>query len=60
MAVCARLHKGVDLAMTPSRPDVERVGGAVVLTLDQLPEVADWSALLSSGTARGGFMPALA
>ncbi|WP_367321812.1 hypothetical protein [Streptomyces sp. HUAS ZL42] len=39
--------------------DVEQAGGAVVLSLDQLPEVLDWSALLSAGTARGGFMPAL-
>ncbi|MGI5139514.1 MULTISPECIES: hypothetical protein [unclassified Streptomyces] len=40
--------------------DAEQAGGAVVLSLDQLPEAFDWSALLSSGTARGGFMPALA
>ncbi|WP_316739983.1 hypothetical protein [Streptomyces sp. MK7] len=40
--------------------DAERAGGAVVLSLDQLPEVLDWSFLRSSGTARGGFMPALA
>ncbi|MEW1828362.1 hypothetical protein [Streptomyces sp. NPDC088196] len=36
------------------------VGGAVVLSLDHLPETLDWSALLSSGTARGGFMLAVA
>ncbi|MFI8767830.1 hypothetical protein ACIGN6_23365 [Streptomyces sp. NPDC053792] len=40
--------------------DAEQAGGAVVLSLDRLPEELDWSALLSSGTARGGFMPALA
>ena len=40
--------------------DAEQAGGAVVLSLDHLPETLDWSALLSSGTARGGFMPALA
>lgn len=40
--------------------DAEQAGGAVVLSLDHLPEALDWSALLSSGTARGGFMPALA
>ncbi|MER5471100.1 hypothetical protein ABZX90_30350 [Streptomyces sp. NPDC002935] len=40
--------------------DAEQAGGAVVLSLEQLPEVLDWSALLSSGTARGGFMLALA
>ncbi|MGW5546018.1 hypothetical protein [Streptomyces sp. NPDC003998] len=40
--------------------DAEQAGGAVVLSLDRLPEALDWSALLSSGTARGGFMPALA
>jgi hypothetical protein len=40
--------------------DAERAGGAVVLSLERLPEVLDWPALLSSGTARGGFMPALA
>ncbi|MFF4573153.1 hypothetical protein [Streptomyces sp. NPDC001410] len=40
--------------------DAEQAGGAVVMSLDQLPEALDWSALLSSGAARGGFMPALA
>ncbi|KMS82944.1 MULTISPECIES: hypothetical protein [Streptomyces] len=39
--------------------DAERAGGAVVLSLHRLPETLDWSALLSSGTARGGFLPAL-
>ncbi|MGD1225349.1 hypothetical protein AB9Q10_43805 [Streptomyces krungchingensis] len=38
--------------------DAAQVGGAVVMSLDELPEALDWSALLSSGTARGGFMPA--
>ncbi|MEU9381576.1 hypothetical protein AB0D38_11520 [Streptomyces sp. NPDC048279] len=40
--------------------DAEQAGGVVVLSLDRLPEALDWSALLSSGTVRGGFMPALA
>ncbi|MGX4691511.1 hypothetical protein [Streptomyces sp. JNUCC 63] len=40
--------------------DAEQAGGAVVLSLDHLPEALDWPALLSSGVARGGFMPALA
>ncbi|MFH8843089.1 hypothetical protein [Streptomyces sp. NPDC017868] len=40
--------------------DAEQAGGAVVLSLDRLPETLDWPALLPSGTARGGFMPALA
>ncbi len=39
--------------------DAERAGGAVVLSLHRLPGTLDWSALLSSGTARGGFLPAL-
>lgn len=39
--------------------DAERAGGAVVLSLDHLPEVIDWSALLAPGAARGGFVPAL-
>ncbi|MEV5984811.1 hypothetical protein AB0L85_07275 [Streptomyces sp. NPDC052051] len=38
----------------------EQAGGAVVLSLEQLPEELDWSALLSSGIARGGFVPTLA
>lgn len=37
--------------------DAERAGGAVVLSLDRIPGTLDWSALLSPGTARGGFMP---
>ncbi|MFH8349587.1 hypothetical protein [Streptomyces sp. NPDC018045] len=40
--------------------DAERAGGAVVLSLDDLPETLDWAYLLGSSTARGGFMPALA
>ncbi|MER6976365.1 hypothetical protein ABT317_04750 [Streptomyces carpinensis] len=39
--------------------DAEQAGGAVVLSLDHIPEELDWSAVLSSGTARGGFIPAL-
>lgn len=39
--------------------DAERAGGAVVLSMDRLPSVLDWSALLAPGTARGGFMPVL-
>ncbi|MGW1069797.1 hypothetical protein ACWD4F_35470 [Streptomyces aureus] len=40
--------------------DAEHAGGAFVLSVDCLPETFDWSALLASGTAHGGFMPALA
>lgn len=40
--------------------DAEQAGGAVVLSLDRLPEVLDWARLLGSGTARGGFVPILA
>lgn len=36
--------------------DAERAGGAIVLSLDELPEVLDWSHLLGSGTTRGAFM----
>ncbi|MGW3466323.1 hypothetical protein ACWDE9_45340 [Streptomyces olivaceoviridis] len=39
--------------------DAEAAGGAVVPSLDRLPETLDWSAPLSSGTTRGGFLPAL-
>lgn len=39
--------------------DVERTGGAIVLSLDRLPETLDWNHLLTAGTSRGGFMPAL-
>lgn len=51
---------GASSGMTDWCEDAEQAGGAVVLSLDQLPDVLDWSALLSSGTVRGGFMPALA
>jgi hypothetical protein len=43
--------------------DVERAGGAVVLSLSELPELhdlpqsLDWDALLTGGVSRGGFMP---
>ncbi|WP_073496899.1 hypothetical protein [Actinacidiphila paucisporea] len=40
--------------------DAEGAGGAVALSMDRLPDVIDWSALLAPGTARGGFLPALA
>ncbi|WP_431961707.1 hypothetical protein [Actinacidiphila sp. bgisy160] len=64
-ALAAPVLGGADGGAAPSGMadwclDVERVGGAVVLSLDQLPEVLDWPVLLSSGVARGGFMPALA
>ncbi|WUD79009.1 hypothetical protein OG937_37310 [Streptomyces sp. NBC_00510] len=39
--------------------DVAQAGGAVVLSVDQLPDALDWPVLLSAGVARGGFMPAL-
>ncbi|MEU7048143.1 hypothetical protein ACF1GS_01690 [Streptomyces eurythermus] len=39
--------------------DTERAGGAVVLSLDRLPQTLDWPALLSSDTTRGGFVPVL-
>lgn len=39
--------------------DAERAGGAVVLSMDLLPTKPDWSALLSPGASRGGFMPVL-
>ncbi|MGW7369953.1 hypothetical protein ACWGI8_42655 [Streptomyces sp. NPDC054841] len=39
--------------------DVTQAGGAVVLSLPELPEVLNWEHLLTSGTSRGGFMPAL-
>ncbi|WP_314254272.1 hypothetical protein [Streptomyces sp. DSM 40907] len=39
--------------------DVERAGGAVVLSLADLPEVLDWAHLLGSGVAHGGFMASL-
>ncbi|MFI0163891.1 hypothetical protein [Streptomyces sp. NPDC017095] len=39
--------------------DAERAGGAVVLSLDRLPETLDWPALLASDATRGGFLPTL-
>ncbi|MGA5064531.1 hypothetical protein ACPB9E_12245 [Streptomyces exfoliatus] len=36
--------------------DVERAGGAVVLSVGELPEVLDWAHLIGSGVARGGFV----
>ena len=43
-------------AMAGWRGDAEQAGGAVVLSLDRLPEVLDWSDLLGSGKAHGGFV----
>ncbi|MEU7154628.1 hypothetical protein AB0B15_42475 [Streptomyces sp. NPDC045456] len=40
--------------------DAERAGGAIVLSLDELPEALDWTNLLGSGAAHGGFMPSMA
>jgi hypothetical protein len=37
--------------------DAERAGGAVVLSVERIPEVLDWAQLMGSGTARGGFVP---
>ncbi|MBO8191782.1 hypothetical protein ITI46_08825 [Streptomyces oryzae] len=39
--------------------DAERAGGAVVLSLDELPEILDWALQLGSGAAHGGFMASL-
>ncbi|MEU7298041.1 hypothetical protein AB0A76_33430 [Streptomyces exfoliatus] len=36
--------------------DVERAGGAVVLSVGELPEALDWAHLIGSGVARGGFV----
>lgn len=36
--------------------DAERAGGAVVLSVERIPEVLDWAQLLGSGTSRGGFV----
>ncbi|MFD9130014.1 hypothetical protein [Kitasatospora sp. NPDC059571] len=44
------------------REAVERAGGAAVVSLPALPadpNTLDWSAVLTDGTARGGFVPAL-
>ncbi|MET8647681.1 hypothetical protein [Streptomyces sp. NPDC004675] len=37
--------------------DAEQAGGAVVLSVDRLPDVLDRSSLVGPGTARGGLMP---
>ncbi|MFE9440695.1 hypothetical protein ACFYO2_17115 [Streptomyces sp. NPDC006602] len=47
-------------AMSAWCADAEQAGGAVVLSLEQLPEVLDWPHLLGSGTAHGGFVRLLA
>lgn len=39
--------------------DVERAGGAVVVSLPELPRTLDWAWLLNGGAARGGFVPVL-
>ncbi|MER7173420.1 hypothetical protein [Streptomyces mesophilus] len=39
--------------------DAEHAGGAVVLSVSRLPTRLDWPTLLSSGTARGGFVRVL-
>ncbi|MFE4420739.1 hypothetical protein [Streptomyces sp. NPDC056817] len=62
-ALAAPVVGGADGGTAPSDmgdwcTDAEQAGGAVVLSVDKLPEALDWTALLSSGTARGGFMPA--
>lgn len=36
--------------------DAEEAGGAVVLSVERIPEVLDWARLLGSGTSRGGFV----
>lgn len=51
--------KGAE-AMSAWRTDAEQAGGAVVLSLDRLPEVLDWAHLLGSGTSHGGFVRLLA
>ncbi|KUN79829.1 hypothetical protein AQJ66_27960 [Streptomyces bungoensis] len=63
-ALAAPVVGGTDAGTAPSGmgdwcADAERAGGAVVMSLDRLPEALDRSALLSSGAARGGFVPAL-
>ncbi|WP_137991407.1 hypothetical protein [Streptomyces vilmorinianum] len=37
--------------------DVVRAGGAVVVSLPELPRTLDWELLLTGGVARGGFVP---
>lgn len=59
-ALAARVLGAADTApgeMADWCADAGRAGGAVVLSLDHMPEVIDWSALLAPGTARGGFVP---
>jgi hypothetical protein len=36
--------------------DAEQAGGALVMSVDELPETLDWAHLLGSGTAHGGFV----
>ncbi|MET9434430.1 hypothetical protein [Streptomyces sp. NPDC006551] len=45
--------------MTAWCEDTHQAGGALVLSLDHLPDVLDWPHLLTSGTTRGGFIPTL-
>ncbi|MFG2824471.1 hypothetical protein ACGFX4_34205 [Kitasatospora sp. NPDC048365] len=52
-------HQGLPADLADWCEDAERAGGAVVLSLDALPESLDWTHLLRSGTSRGGFLPAL-
>jgi hypothetical protein len=63
-ALAAPVLDGVDGSTVPGEMadwcgDVEQAAGAVVLSLDRLPEVLDWDHLLGSGTTRGGFLPIL-
>ncbi|MBO1335836.1 hypothetical protein [Streptomyces sp. VRA16 Mangrove soil] len=48
--------ENAESAMAAWCDDAARAGGAVVLSLDALPETLDWSHLLGSGTAHGGFV----
>ncbi|KOG31064.1 hypothetical protein [Streptomyces resistomycificus] len=43
-------------AMAAWGADARQAGGVVVLSLDALPEVLDWTHLLGSGVAHGGFV----
>ncbi|MCU7822350.1 hypothetical protein [Kitasatospora sp. DSM 101779] len=36
---------------------VEEAGGAVVVSLDAMPEQVDWAEVFGGDTARGGFVP---
>lgn len=51
--------EAVPATMTDWCADAERTGGALVLSLLHLPATLDWHHLLTSGTANGGFMPAV-